>query len=108
MTPYGLAAMRSALIGHTGFVGGTLHRQFRFDDQYTSSNIASIAGRAYDLVVCAGAPAEKWRANADPEGDRERLAKLSEPLARAKIGELILISTIDVYPTPRGVTEEST
>src|SRR5688572_27445089 len=99
--------MRSALIGHTGFVGGNLLSQSRFDDLYNSTNIETIAGRQYDLVVCAGAPAEKWKANADPEGDRERLRRLSVPLSAARIDELILISTVDVYPVPRDATEDT-
>ena len=97
--------MTSALIGSTGFVGGNLLRQAHFDDLYHSSNIEGIAGRSYDLIVCAGAPAEKWRANADPDGDRERLQRLMRPLLRAKAMQLVLISTVDVYPTPRGVDE---
>ena len=52
--------MQSALLGHTGFVGGTLLRQHRFDDLYNSSNIEQLAGKSYDLVACAAAPGVKW------------------------------------------------
>ena len=97
--------MTTALIGSTGFVGGTLRRQTQFDDLYHSTNIDSIARRSYDLVVCAGAPAEKWRANADPAADRERLDRLLRPLLKCQAALLILISTVDVYPTPRDVDE---
>ncbi len=97
--------MATALIGHSGFVGGNLLRQRRFDELYNSKNIADIAGRRFDLVVCAGAPAEKWKANKDPAGDLLALAKLSEPLRRAKIRKLVLISTVDVYGDPIGKTE---
>ena len=49
--------MKTALIGSTGFVGGNLQRQAAFDDGYHSRNIESLAGKSYDLIVCAGAPA---------------------------------------------------
>jgi hypothetical protein len=55
--------MTSALIGHTGFVGGHLSRQVAFDDLYNSKNIEHIAGKSYRLVVCCGASAVKWVAN---------------------------------------------
>ena len=57
----------TALIGYTGFVGSNLLRQRPFDACFNSSNIDQIAGRSFDLVVCCGARAEKWKANADPE-----------------------------------------
>jgi hypothetical protein len=97
----------SALIGHTGFVGGTLLRQRPFDDLFNSSNIADISGRSYDLVVCAGVPAAKWIANKDPEADRAGIARLTDALARVEAGEFILISTIDVYPDPASGAEET-
>ena len=62
--------MRAALIGYTGFVGSNLARQLRFDATYNTSNIESIAGEEFDLLVCAGVRAEKWIANANPDADR--------------------------------------
>jgi nucleoside-diphosphate-sugar epimerase len=98
---------RSALIGHTGFVGGNLLRQRPFDDLFRSTDIHEIAGREYDLLVCAGAPAEKWKANKDPAGDRAALARLTEPLRTVRARKAILVSTIDVYPHPLGVDEDT-
>jgi len=95
----------SALIGYTGFVGGTLLRQARFDDRFRSTDIADIAGRRYDLLVCAGAPAEKWKANADPAADMASLQRLMDALARVHAEQVVLVSTVDVYPVPRGVDE---
>ena len=66
----------AALIGYTGFVGGNLSAQRPFDALYNSSNIDDIAGRAFDLIVCAGARAEKWKANADPERDLANIESL--------------------------------
>jgi nucleoside-diphosphate-sugar epimerase len=97
--------MKSALIGYTGFVGSTLARQRAFDSQYNSKNIRDIAGHHFDLIVCAGAPAEKWKANAEPEQDRASLGLLSESLGKCTAERVILISTIDVYANPDGVDE---
>jgi len=97
----------TALIGHTGFVGGNLLRQTQFDDLYNSSNIESIAGRHYGTIVCSGAPAEKWKANQAPEQDRESLGRLKRALGGATAGKVILISTVDVYPSPQGVDEST-
>ena len=47
--------METALIGHTGFVGGVLKAQQPFDELYASRNIDAIRGKRFKLVVCAGA-----------------------------------------------------
>lgn len=99
--------MATALIGHTGFVGGALLQQTSFDDLYNSANIAEIEGRDYELIVCAGAPAVKWQANQQPAQDAANLSRLMNHLARASAQCLALISTVDVYPTPRAVNEDS-
>ena len=99
---------RTALIGHTGFVGGTLARASGWDDTFNSSNIADIAGQSYELLVCAGVSAVKWMANMDPEADQAGIARLMHALAQARVRELILVSTIDVYPDPAaGGTEDT-
>ena len=98
--------MASALIGYTGFVGGNLLRQRRFDALYNSRNIEQIAGRRFELLVCAGAPAEKWKANQDPDGDWRSLQRLIDALEKVQAERLILISTVDVFGKPVGVTED--
>lgn len=97
----------SALIGYTGFVGGTLYRAEAFDHLINSKNTARLRGGEFDLVVCAGLRAEKWRANGDPESDRRAIASLREALDTARVGELILISTIDVYSDAAASHDES-
>src|SRR5205823_13274352 len=52
--------------------------------------------------------AEKWIANAKPETDRESIAGLVRCLERVTAKRFVLISTVDVFPTPSGVDEEST
>jgi dTDP-4-dehydrorhamnose reductase len=88
---------RSGLIGSTGFVGGALSRSVPFARAYHSRNIAESDGEAFDLLVCAGAPAVMWAANANPEADRVNLENLSRALARISARRLVLISTIAVF-----------
>lgn len=98
--------MKSALIGYTGFVGGNLLQQKTFDSLYNSKNISDIAGSKFDLLVCAGAPAEKWKINQDPEADERNLEVLEKALASATAGKLVLISTVDIYKSPNGMNED--
>ncbi|MCX7619816.1 MAG: NAD-dependent epimerase/dehydratase family protein [Acidimicrobiales bacterium] len=95
----------SALIGSTGFVGTNLLRQRTFDHCYHRPNIQEIDGQHFDLVICAGAPAEKWRANQSPIADRQNLERLAAHLARMQAEQFVLVSTVDVYPSPIGVDE---
>jgi nucleoside-diphosphate-sugar epimerase len=97
----------TALVGHTGFVGSELARSGDFTAGFRSTTIAGIADRAWDEVVCAGMPAEKWRANQDPEGDAAALERLWEPLSHVRTARFVLISTVDVYEHPEDRTEEA-
>jgi nucleoside-diphosphate-sugar epimerase len=97
----------TALIGYTGFVGGNLSAQRPFDALYNSSNIDEIAGRAFDLIVCAGTPAEKWKANADPERDLANIERLAAAVTRASARRFVLLSTVDVFASPIAVDEQS-
>lgn len=95
-----------ALIGHTGFVGGSLLSQRRFHALFNSGNIDEIAGRSFDTVTCAGVSAVKWLANREPDNDWAGIAHLIERLKTVEARHLVLISTIDVYREPIGVTEQ--
>jgi len=101
------SATPAALIGHTGFVGGNLARQRPFDATFNSANIDQIAGRSFDLVVCAGARAEKWKANQDPKRDLDEIERLTRALSRVEARKLVLISTVDVFAQPLAVDEAS-
>ncbi len=98
---------RSALVGHTGFVGSTLKKQYEFDHLFRSTNINEIIDKDYDLLVCAGAPAQKWLANKEPEKDLQQLNFLMNCLSRVKAKKFVLISTVDVFAIPQQVTEDS-
>jgi nucleoside-diphosphate-sugar epimerase len=99
--------MASALIGSTGFVGGNLRQQCVFDDCYNSSNIEDITGRSYEVIVCAGAPGVKWQANNEPDKDWASIQRLMHNLKEARAQHVVLISTVDVYPSPGGVDEDA-
>lgn len=97
----------SALVGHTGFVGGNLSKRHAFDLQYHSKNIEEIEGRELGLLVVSGMPAAMWIANGDPDADRACLERLWSPLSKAKAQTIVVISTVAVYPEPIEVNEDS-
>lgn len=99
--------MKSALIGYTGFVGGNILKNGQFDDLYNSRNIGDIEGKEYDLVVSAANRAEMWRINQEPEVDRAEIEEFISHIREAKIGKLVLISTVGVYKNPNGATEDT-
>jgi dTDP-4-dehydrorhamnose reductase len=96
----------SALIGSTGFVGGHLQKDFEFTHKYNSSNISEIQGLNTDLLICAGLPAEKWKANSHPGADWSNMANLAQQISSVSADRAILISTIDVYQPAIEVTED--
>lgn len=98
---------KTALIGHTGFVGANLLAQNKYDDLYNSKNIAEIQGQEYDEVTISAASAEKWRANKDPESDLASIKNLTNHLKHLRANRVILISTVDVYPVPVNVNENT-
>lgn len=99
--------MKNALIGFTGYVGSTLLRQTVFEETYRSKNIADIRERSFGLIVCAGAPAQKWIANKSPAEDLQKINDLIAHLKTIKCNTFILISTIDVFKCPVEVDEKS-
>jgi hypothetical protein len=99
--------MKNCLIGYSGFVGGTLLKQVRFDALYRSNTIHQIENQAFDVVVCAGASAQKWMANRDPVADRNGIDRLISHLETVTCRTFILISTVDVFQNPVAIDEAS-
>jgi hypothetical protein len=95
----------TALIGHTGFVGGLLASAERFDLLIHRANLESLRGAELERLVCAGMPAAKWIANREPDADRANLERLWATLDTVRPRQMVLISTIDVYPRTHGVDE---
>lgn len=98
---------RSALIGHTGFVGSNIARHHMFDDLYNTSNIDAIVGREYDLVVSAAGRADAHRINESPDDDKADLRRFADVLAEVRIGKLVHISTVCVFAASGRCDEET-
>ncbi|NWG45405.1 MAG: NAD(P)-dependent oxidoreductase [Alphaproteobacteria bacterium] len=96
-----------ALVGHTGFVGGTLARQHDFGACFNSATIGTIAGRSFGTLVFAGAQGKKWWANQNPDADRAGIERALEALSGVRADRVILISTIDVLPAGAGLDESA-
>jgi dTDP-4-dehydrorhamnose reductase len=99
--------MANALIGFSGFVGSTLLKQATFEALFRSTNIGEIAGQSFDVVVCAGAPAQKWIANQEPDKDRRQIDALIAHLGTIHCNTFVLISTVDVFKNSVGADEET-
>jgi hypothetical protein len=97
----------NALVGFSGFVGSSLLKQTSFSGLYRSTNIHEIDNLEFDTIVCAGAPAQKWIANREPEADQQKINSLIRHLGRVKCRTFILISTVDVFKSPIAVDEAS-
>ncbi len=96
---------KAALIGATGFVGSYLRSTGGYTHFYNSTNIADIRNEHFDVIVCAGTSAVKWRANAEPEQDRAGVEKLRTALEQTRADQFFLISTVDVFLNPQKVDE---
>ena len=96
-----------ALIGHTGFVGGNLQQQSKYDEVYNSRNIQEIDGRTFSSIIISAAQAKKWWANQNPEEDWRGISVLLQHLSETKCEQAILISTIDVLHLTSGMNESS-
>ncbi len=97
-----------ALIGYTGFVGGNLMRQHRFEGLFNSSNLASSASQPFDTVLCAAAPGSMFEANRDPDGDLRKVEALIAALRRIDARRFVLISSVAVLADFTAEDEGST
>jgi len=98
---------KNALIGFSGFVGTTLLKQASFEALYRSTNIQEIDNKEFDVVTCAGAPAQKWIANGNPAEDKAKIEGLISHLKTISCNTFVLISTVDVFKNPQGVDEDT-
>lgn len=99
--------MSQALIGYTGFVGGNLLAQNKFDHLYNSSNIQEIEGKHFELIVCAAPSAAVYMANSDPTKDKAMIDALLSHLKAVTTEQFILMSTVDVLKNRQGVDEDT-
>lgn len=94
------------LVGYTGFVGGNLLAQRAPTLCFNRANSRTMRGQAFGRLWVSGAPAAKWIANREPDVDARNIDALIEDLDHTQAEEVVLISTVDVYPVPVDVDEE--
>lgn len=99
--------MTTALVGNTGFVGSNIYAAGKIDAAYNSKNIEDAYGTCPELLIYAGLRAEKYLANNAPEKDMELIRQAEENITQINPKKLVLISTIDVFKTPKNVDENS-
>lgn len=98
-----------ALVGYTGFVGSNIYASAgeEIDAVYNSKNIEEAYDTQPDLLIYAGLRAEKYLANSEPEKDMELIKQAEYNISRINPKKLVLISTVDVFKTPKFVDENS-
>jgi hypothetical protein len=94
------------IVGHTGFVGSNLLENTNFDFCFNSKNINDAFGLNPNLVVYSGVRAEKFLANKNPENDFNIILNAIENIKKINPKKIVLISSIDVYPTPEKRNED--
>jgi len=98
-----------ALVGYTGFVGSNIYAaaKDKIDAVYNSMNIGDAYGTNPDLLIYAGLRAEKYLANNDSKKDMALILQAEDIITKINPKKLVLISTIDVFKTPKNVDENS-
>ena len=97
----------NVLVGYTGFVGSNIYAAGNIDRGFDSKNIEKAYDLQPDLLIYSGLRAEKYLANYAPEKDIKLILQAEENIRRIKPKKMVLISTIDVFKTPRSVDENS-
>lgn len=98
--------MKVGIVGHSGLVGSYILRKFPNAQKFNSKSIEEIHGQCFDLLFLSTLPAEKWKANEFPEADLEIVKSISNHLESVSSAKTLLISTVDVFENPIGVSEE--
>jgi hypothetical protein len=98
--------LKVAIVGHSGLVGSHITGKFPDAYKFNSQNIGEIRGQSFDLLFLSTLPAEKWKANKFPEADLETVHSISNQLQSVSSERTLLISTVDVFERPVGVSED--
>lgn len=70
-------------------------------------NIQEAYGKEFDILIYSGVRAEKFIANSNPNEDKILIEKAIENIKKINFNKLVLISTVDIYPNPVDVDEDS-
>ncbi|MCR5277931.1 MAG: NAD(P)-dependent oxidoreductase [Lachnospiraceae bacterium] len=95
------------VVGSTGFVGSNLMASGQIDRGFHSTDIAEAYGLKPDLCIYAGLRAEKYLANSNPAKDMKAIEAAIENIRKIDPVNLVLISTIDVFASPKNVDEST-
>lgn len=99
--------MKSAVLGFTGLVGSHIQEMGFGHIGISRANISLLAGEPFDTLYISAMPAEKWKANKEPQEDLENLLRLQSSLSSARASNVVLISTVDVFSNPSAVDEDA-
>ena len=99
--------MKDLLVGSTGFVGGNLIDEHKFEGVCNSTDIDLYYHSNPELCIYAGIPSAMFLANSNPDVDFEIMKAARENIKQINPEKIVLISTIAVYDTPKEVNEES-
>src|SRR5574344_829222 len=99
--------MRTAIVGHTGFVGSNICTSTKFDAYYNSKNIEAAFGTNPDLLVYSGVRAEMFLANKFPKKDLEIIKNAIENIKKIDPKRVVLVSSIAVYNQTFDVDENT-
>ena len=98
--------MSTLIIGHRGFVGSNLCRQYPDAMGAGRAEIGALADHTFGDIYCAAPQAKKWWANQNPDQDKIEIDNLIESCGRLTCtGSFVLFSTVDVYDPPIAVDE---
>jgi len=100
---------KTALIGHTGFVGHNIFlQQNDAIHLYNTSNIHEIYGKEYELVIIAAPGGSRIVANKFPGEDRVGIGALLSHLNLVQgVKKVVLVSTVEVYSNKVRIDEDS-
>lgn len=93
------------LAGYTGFVGGNIAANHKFDMLCNSKNISEAFGMNPSLLIYAGVPAEMFTANDNPNADKVVTENAILNIRKINPKRLVLLSTIVVLDNPVGADE---
>ena len=96
----------AAIVGYMGYVGSNLLQFYEFDYLYNSKNFEQARNKSFKTLYFAGLPAEKWKANLNPDKDAQTLRNIQSILDTIEVERFVLISTIDVYTNTNSQDDE--
>lgn len=95
------------ILGHTGLVGSYIYDAFPEAETFNTQNSSNLIGKEFELLFISAMPAQKWKANSNPQEDSLHRLRLEDLLGKVQAKKVILISTVDVFSEPSEKVESS-